>query len=681
MSTITPRDHRLALDVAASGGLALYSFVAALGFARVFGGWEFVPDVLTLVVVGHGLSFLLRRLNVPGLFSVALMVAALAWTLGWLYYPGTFNAFLPTFETWNVAWADLGLVRDQFRDAVAPVAYVGGWAMLAGIGTSFAVLAGDTFAFRAHARGEALVPGGVLFVFVAAVGADRLRIELTLALIAAGFLAAALLRARFAQSPRTQLGRARNPLSLTLPAALVAAAAVVLAAWVLGPRLPGAKAEALVDTSHSRGGVTEVLSPLVDIRSRLVRRANTELFVVRSDAPAYWRSTALPEFDGNTWRLPDRSLDDVGGDLAEAAPGSTENRQEIAITSLEDSLLPAAAEPIAAAGEGLRWNAETSTLVRTDRPLEPGDRFEVVSAMPTFSPDVLRNATSSAPPDPIYTELPANFPASVSELAATVTAGAPTTYDAMLTLQDWFRSEFEYSIDVPQGHSNSAIEAFLRQRIGYCEQFAGTFAAMARSLGVPARVAVGFTPGLGLPDGSRSVLGKNAHAWPEVWFDGVGWVPYEPTPGRGAPGAETYTGVPAAQDDAAPQPGTEAPAAGELPAPVATTPLVEPPPIPEPDALAPTPAPASCTPCPSGAPRGAPSSPSSSCSASCSPRRRWCGGGAGATPATTCRARSSGCGAAPSVPSRPPGCASTRRSRPSSRPAPSPHGCRWRPGR
>jgi hypothetical protein len=113
----------------------------------------------------------------------------------------------------------------------------------------------------------------------------------------------------------------------------------------------------------------------------------------------------------------------------------------------------------------------------------------------------------------------------------------------MVTLQDWFRSEFTYSIDVPPGHGNSAIEAFLEDRVGYCEQFAGTFAAMARTLGIPARVAVGFTQGEQQDDGSYLVLGRKAHAWPEVWFDDYGWVPFEPTPGRGMPGAEGHTGV------------------------------------------------------------------------------------------------------------------------------------------
>ncbi|MET0323748.1 MAG: DUF3488 and transglutaminase-like domain-containing protein [Ilumatobacteraceae bacterium] len=584
--------HRAAgLDAAAAAGLAVYSFVASLGYARVFADWQFVGDVAAVVIVGHGLSFVLRRLRVPAVASVLGVVVALAWTVAWLTYPSTFAAIVPTSQTWNTGWADLALVRGQFQHAVAPVEYIGGWSMLALIGTAFVVLSSDTFAFRAHARGEALVPGAVLFVFVAALGADRHRVALTLALVAAGVLAAALLRVRFAQTPRTVLGHARSPLSIALPAIAVAGALVVLGAWAVGPRLPGADAEPLVETHNDGGGVTEVLSPLVDIRSRLVNRSAAELFVVRATAPSYWRVTGLPEFDGRTWGLPNRSLDEVGDDLSVAAPGSTVNEQEITITGLEGKLVPAAAEPVAASrGAGLRWNAETSTIVRTDRDVEEGDVFEVTSAMPSFTDDVLRATTSDAPPDPIYFELPSDFPSSVRQTAVTVTAGAPTTYDAMIAMQDWFRTNFTYSLDVPQGHGNDAIEAFLRQRIGYCEQFAGTFAAMARSIGVPARVAVGFTQGLEQADGSRSVLGKYAHAWPEVWFDGLGWVQFEPTPGRGAPGAEGYTGVPAAQDDSATQPGTgTGDEAAEAPVVTAPVPLEDeiPLPIPQPEIEAP----------------------------------------------------------------------------------------------
>ena len=298
--------------------------------------------------------------------------------------------------------------------------------------------------------------------------------------------------------------------------------------------------------------MTEVVSPLVDIRSRLVNRRDTQLFVVTSTAPAYWRVSGLPEFDGNMSGATRPRRRRCRGRAVGPGARIDPNDQQIVVSALGGRLVPAAAEPVQASGDGLRWNAETSTLVRTDRVLEEGDAFEVVSAMPSFTPDVLRATTSSSPPDPIYLALPDDFPLSVAAAADEVTADVPTTYDKMLVLQEWFHANFQYSLDVPSGHSTSAIEAFLRQRIGYCEQFAGTFAAMARSLQIPARVAVGYTPGLLQADGTRSVLGKNAHAWPEVWFDGLGWVPFEPTPGRGAPGAESYTGLAPAQDETAP---------------------------------------------------------------------------------------------------------------------------------
>ena len=93
------------------------------------------------------------------------------------------------------------------------------------------------------------------------------------------------------------------------------------------------------------------------------------------------------------------------------------------------------------------------------------------------------------------------------------------------------------------------MQEFLAQRRGYCEQFAGTYAAFARVLGLPSRVAVGFTPGEQRGDGRYYVQGKHAHSWPEIYFAGVGWVPFEPTPGRGNQAAEQYTGVAPAQAD------------------------------------------------------------------------------------------------------------------------------------
>jgi hypothetical protein len=152
-----------------------------------------------------------------------------------------------------------------------------------------------------------------------------------------------------------------------------------------------------------------------------------------------------------------------------------------------------------------------------------------------------------------YLDLPSGYPDRFTDLAKQITANATTPYEQALALQNWFRSNFTYDLNVAPGHGETAIDTFLSQRRGYCEQFAGTYAAFARSIGLPARVAVGFTPGDLGSDGVYHVRGRNAHAWPEVYFSGVGWMAFEPTPGRGEPGAEGYTGVPAAQDGGTPE--------------------------------------------------------------------------------------------------------------------------------
>src|SRR5204862_5166960 len=140
-------------------------------------------------------------------------------------------------------------------------------------------------------------------------------------------------------------------------------------------------------------------------------------------------------------------------------------------------------------------------------------------------------------------------------------------------LRDHLRANYAYDLRVPPGHDVPALERFLFQtKRGYCEQFAGAFAAMARSVGLPSRVAVGFTPGDIQAANSFRVRGKHAHAWPEVYLDGYGWVAFEPTPGRGMPGAEAYTGVtPPPLINVASTTPTTLPQATDAPASVPTT--------------------------------------------------------------------------------------------------------------
>jgi hypothetical protein len=120
------------------------------------------------------------------------------------------------------------------------------------------------------------------------------------------------------------------------------------------------------------------------------------------------------------------------------------------------------------------------------------------------------------------------------DLAERVTSAARTPYATVLALEAWFRQTGGFGYDEsPPRVKGSPLVAFVTQtRAGYCQHFAGAMAAMLRMLGIPARVAVGFTSGS--PDGGRwAVADRDAHAWVEVWFRGHGWIPFDPTPGRG----------------------------------------------------------------------------------------------------------------------------------------------------
>jgi transglutaminase-like putative cysteine protease len=543
----THRGRTLASDLVATIALATFSTTVALGFARVFSSWPFVRDLVIVVLVGHGLGLVLRRLRLTPWVAVPLMALGLGWAVLAVYYPDTFSWGLPTADTWSILRLQLTSVREAFPSAVAPVNYGGGWDVLAAMGLATAVLLADVFAFRADGRAEALVPGGVLFVFVGALADERLRVISAVLLVGVGVVTTVVLRWYHAEgnsvsSPAMRWRR--------LPVALALGLVVAVAAGVAGPKLPGADAAPLLQTGGRSGSVTSVFNPLVDIKSRLTNRSTDELFRIRADDATYWRLTALPDFDGRTWQLRNGQSERVDDPTTVPTADSLPNVQQLTIGALGGELVPAAADASTASGpDPLQLVPETSTLVIVDGELERGDVIDIVSNSPVTDPARLAAATSLEPPDPIYTTVPSDLPEVVATRAREVAGADPTTYEAALLLQRWFQSEFTYSLEVQEGHGNSAIENFLRDRVGYCEQFAGTYAAMMRTLGIPARVAVGFTWGVEVGDGEYSVLGRNAHAWPEIWFDDIGWVKFEPTPTRGASDAENYTGVAPQQDD------------------------------------------------------------------------------------------------------------------------------------
>ena len=543
------RARRAAAPLPLAAGLALTftTLAAVYSLCRVFPGWSFFSRFALVAVAAHSVAWF-GRVRGWGLARALVLWAAVSATvIGRLYLPGTqFLGLVPTLATWDAGWRAVADDFAQFRVTVTPVTDSGGYALALVLSVALIAFVADSFAFRAYGRAEAIVPSALVFVVASSLGYDRLRMTSTALWLVAALVTVTLLRATHSETTTPWLGGGPGRRVAAWTAAGLSVAVVAAAgAAIVGPRLPGAGEEALLDTRGRSDDSTQVVSPLVEIQSRLVARSRTEMFTVRASAPAYWRLMALESFDGAQWSQDKRYDDAARLPTVQAADGV---RQDFTITSLGGSWMPSAFSTVGLNSEvDVLYNEESATLLRRNGDLFTGFSYSTVSQLPTATKAELQGSTSGDGPGDEYLSLPDDFPEELRTLAHQIADAGTSAYDKAILLQNYFRA-FDYDINVPRGHNDRVMQAFIERRSGYCEQFAGTFAAFARALGLASRVAVGFTPGETDGDGLYHVLGRNAHAWPEVWFDGIGWVLFEPTPGRGAPNAEDYTGVSASQD-------------------------------------------------------------------------------------------------------------------------------------
>ena len=543
--------------------LTVLTLVVGLGCGHLFTAGPWMWPVVLSVVVAHAAAFWCRRHEVQTALAAVVTIGSAALVGAWTVLGATTFYGIPAGRTLSAALHELTEARDAFQVVKAPTEVLPGFVLALVLALAIAAFMSDWAAFRLQTPVEALVPAFTLFVFTAALGAGRYR-----ALVVASFVAAALafvvVHGAAGRARTAWFGgkAARGPGLMARTAAGIGAVAVV-AGLLLWPLLPGAGSKPLVqykNTGPAGPSSRSTVSPLVDIRGRLVERSDLEVFTVESDARAYWRLTSLDTFNGTIWQS-NTKYRTTDGPLGTAEPligdvPSTRATQTFRVRALESIWLPAAYRPQRVQGiDGVSYNADTASLITEDATTD-GYRYVVTSAVPDLSPELLATSPAQAPPDIAdrYLQLP-DLPAPVAEEATRIVqrANATTPYARARALQDHFRSgRFTYDLTVPAGHSRNALERFLFvTRRGYCEQFAGAYAVLARAIGLPARVAVGFTPGE-LRGEAFHVQDRHAHAWPEVYLHGFGWVAFEPTPGRGAPGSEDYTGVPEAQEGVTP---------------------------------------------------------------------------------------------------------------------------------
>ncbi len=530
------------------------------------GGW-WIPRTVAMVLAVATAGAVARALRLPAPVQPILQAATLLVSATLL--------FAREEARWGIVPgpAALGRLRDlaaqgrAFSEATVPPAGPDeGLLLLIVAGVGLIALAVDTLAAGLDLPGLSLVPLASLFLVPWAINGGSAPWWSFVA-VAVGWLAllSVTQRERTALwSPKARPGSAGSGLAAAAAATTLALAAgglVTLAGPVEPPRIGG---------GIGPGSGTVELDALVSLRRSLVSQDDRVVLTYASTAqrPDYLRLAVLEEFDGEQWRP--AATTELGPQPPSGPAGGAGSgplaEYRLDVGPLTGASLPSPTGTIQSLNNWpVVWDQRTSLPRRGDGSTIEGERIGLVVA--PASPDAttlraasLRQAAGFYPedvadPEPLVgPELP--------ELAREITAGAASPFDAGVALQRWFTSQggFTYSTQVEGGAGEDALAAFLTERVGYCEQFSATMALMARAVGIPARVVVGFTQGR--EDESLWIVrGTDAHAWPELWMGSAGWVRFEPTPGAPTTTTPAYTRV-QAQPSGGPSAPTDEQTAG-----------------------------------------------------------------------------------------------------------------------
>lgn len=365
-----------------------------------------------------------------------------------------------------------------------------------------------------------------------------------------------------------------------VPVRLLGAAAALGLAVVLAGVLPTLP-------ERTASGAASMPSVSITLRHDLVQGEDVTVFSYRGLAagtPARFALGVIRDLDGSTWgpltstaagtSVTDLSpVDGVGAltpgaavraaGLSTGGLSSSASTVELRIAALSSARLLTlqSSALVADSGSGrfsagdYTWIDGTSTAIGADAVPTDADYLvtgwsAVADSTGTASPAV--PVAAASPSEAVlapYTSVPSSIAAEVSPLAAEVTTGQSTDAGRAAALAAWFHGNgFVYDESAPGSFDGSSgggpaetIATFLQDRSGYCVHYAATFTVMARSLGLPTRIVIGYVSTPTSQDQWTAVSGQTLHAWPEVWLDGQGWVAFEPTPG--GPGSDQGAGA------------------------------------------------------------------------------------------------------------------------------------------
>ncbi|MBC1579728.1 transglutaminase domain-containing protein [Listeria seeligeri] len=276
-----------------------------------------------------------------------------------------------------------------------------------------------------------------------------------------------------------------------------------------------------------------------------VKKDNATVFKARTDNGHYWRVESKRIYTGVGWANEKStelqqfsSGDNFPIQLSEETAGEAKTAEISFEASSEYVPYPYGTQAINSAVDTFNANLTTEKIT----PTNTIKNYTIELKTPVYNIETMQKADFSTLPDSFvskYTQTPSELPKRVATLANKITKDADSIYDKTKAIESYLSAsgEFTYSTDDAKETPNGAdyVDQFLFEtKIGYCDNFSTSMVVMLRTLGIPTRWAKGYTPGEGEKDAkgdkaTYTITNNNAHSWPEVFFPGTGWVPFEPT--------------------------------------------------------------------------------------------------------------------------------------------------------
>ena len=554
-------------------------FLASLSLHGVFDGWNWLPGVALTAVTVLAIMAAARSLRCPSFLVIVAGFLALAGVLIWQFFRNqSIFGVIPLPEARHRLALLLQDAEGTVTSELAPVLPGDGILLVTSTAIGLTAVLLDTLAITFRMSAMSGLPLVVVLSVPAVIIPESVGVP-AFAAAATGYLL--LLGSGQWRESRGKADRAAQPCAGHLARAAAIGAAALGLTLVLAAAIPGFNAGTFPQGSRLEWWATATgLDPSVTLGKNLRDPAGFGRITYATNAkePLYLRLTTLESFSGQRWQ-PDQRLSSRRYGIREMGKSAgLPIRSENLITTRVNSrsftspwlLAPYAPVSVTELTGSWTWDPQTLTLLSANGETTARQSYQVLSSTPELSRELLAGIgpARQGEIDDQFTDLPEHLPPVIRETALNLTADETNPYSKAMAIQNYLRgSGFTYSLQAPvngsyDGNSIGVIERFLDVKAGYCVQFAGTMAVMARLAGIPSRVAVGYAPGK--PTGNIvkasgedlrefAVDSRDAHAWPELYFRDAGWVRFEPTPSRGVvPGyarpPASLPGLPAEED-------------------------------------------------------------------------------------------------------------------------------------